>query len=195
MGGMKTRTLFVLAIACTASAATAAEAAWQEDLYLGRGDHWRIRLPIAVTNSLDKPCEGHAVALKAGRDLPIAGVRLEELRLVDEQGDGLLFGVWNKQSRIENGPVPDGADVAIPVTLPAGGGATYWLYWGNPSAWGYADFFKDRPKSRGACDPAGSVSARAGTVEHLSVRMDGEDAAWPTPENGPAWEVRVPVRV
>ncbi|MBR1588216.1 MAG: hypothetical protein IJ658_07815, partial [Kiritimatiellae bacterium] len=133
----------ILGALAAAAANDGSSAIWRDDLYLGRGGVWKCRAPITVTNPATAACEGQPVALKVGKDLPIAGVRMEELRLVDEKGNGLLFGVWGDE-RIENGPVPDGAEVSIPVSLPANGTATYWLYWGNPSAWGYADFFKGR---------------------------------------------------
>ena len=127
-----------------ATAANGAPSAkWRDDLYLGRGGFWKCRAPITVANPAAEACEGRPVALKVGKDLPITGVRLEELRLVDEKGKELLFGAWGDE-RIENGPLPDGAEISIPVSLPANGTAVYWLYWDNPSAWGYADFFKER---------------------------------------------------
>lgn len=116
---------------------------WEENLYLGRGSFWQKRIPISVSNHLDEPCEGAPATLKAGTDLPLSGVRVEELRLVDENGTPLLFGVWGDE-RIESGPIPQDAEISIPVSLPAKGSATYWLYWDNPCAWGYADFFKAR---------------------------------------------------
>ena len=116
---------------------------WCDDLYLGRGGVWTRRTPIMLSNQTAEAYEGLPVALKVGKDLPIANVRIEELRLVDEKDNELLFGVWGDE-RIENGPVPDGAELSIPVSLPANGFAVYWLYWNNPSAWGYADFFKER---------------------------------------------------
>ena len=141
---MKTTTVYCLAAAALiAPLAFSENVAWRDDLYLGRGEFWQRRVPITVTNPTDEACEGQPVALQVGRDLPIAGARVEELRLVDETGGGLLFSVWGDE-RIENGPVPEGAEVSIPVSLPAKGSATYWLYWDNPSAWGYADFFKER---------------------------------------------------
>ena len=144
MCSMKTTTVYCLAAAALiAPLAFSENVAWREDLYLGRGEFWQRRVPITVTNPTDEACEGQPVALQVGRDLPIAGARVEELRLVDETGGGLLFSVWGDE-RIENGPVPEGAEVSIPVSLPAKGSATYWLYWDNPSAWGYADFFKER---------------------------------------------------
>ena len=141
---MKITTVYCLAAAALiAPLAFSENVAWREDLYLGRGEFWQRRVPITVTNPTDEACEGQPVALQVGRDLPIAGARVEELRLVDETGGGLLFSVWGDE-RIENGPVPEGAEVSIPVSLPAKGSATYWLYWDNPSAWGYADFFRER---------------------------------------------------
>ena len=116
---------------------------WEENLYLGRGDFWRKRVPITVSNPQDEPCNGSPATLKPGKELPIAGVRVEELRLLDEKGNALLFGVWGDE-RIESGPIPENAEISIPVSLPAKGSATYWLYWDNPCAWGYADFFKGR---------------------------------------------------
>ena len=144
MCSMKITTVYSLvAAALLAPSALSENVAWKEDFYLGHGEFWKCRVPIVVSNPTGEACEGQPVALVAGRDLPIVGVRVEELRLVNDAGKGLLFGVWG-DARIENGPVPEGAEVSIPVSLPANGSATYWLYWDNPSAWGYADFYKGR---------------------------------------------------
>ena len=71
-------------IALAASAANGdSPTKWRDDLYLGRGEFWKHRVPITVANPAAEACEGRPVALKVGKDLPIVGVRLEELRFVD----------------------------------------------------------------------------------------------------------------
>ena len=187
-----------IASVCGALAAIAASDSpstkWRNDLYLGRGGFWKCRAPITATNHAPETCNGRPVSLKVGKDLPIAGVRLEELRLVDEKGKELLFGAWGDK-RIENGPLPEGVELSIPVSLPAKGTAVYWLYWNNPSAWGYADFFKERVGFEKSGVKLPAVSARVGATELLSAAFVGEDAAWPVSLADSSWTFRVPVRL
>ena len=62
---MKHTTLCCLvAAALIAPSAFSGNVAWREDLYLGRGEFWRCRVPIAVTNPSDEACEGKPVALR-----------------------------------------------------------------------------------------------------------------------------------
>ena len=60
-------------VALAASAANGdSTAKWRDDLYLGRGGFWKCRAPITVTNPTAEACEGQPVALKVGKDLPVA---------------------------------------------------------------------------------------------------------------------------
>jgi len=180
------RLAFVATLLGFAPYGSVAASRWADDLYLGRGDLWRQRVPIVVTNDAANACTGTPVSVRVGASaLPIAGVRVEELRLVDDRGVGLLFSVWAKK-RIEHGAVPDGASLTLPVSLPPRAGATYWLYWDNPSAWGYADHWS-APVRPSAC------SARVGPAERLSVQTCGDDSPWAEAESDA--DFRVPLRV
>lgn len=122
----------------------------RNDLWLGRGGTWNAHVPVAVANPSDTAWEGRAVVLPVGAGegrLPVAGARVEELRLVDGRGVQLEFGVWSadKGRMLTSGPVPEGALFSIPVCAAAHGKADYKVYFDNPRAWGLADFWKHRP--------------------------------------------------
>ena len=169
-------------------AASAADSGWADRLWLGRGGFWTKRVAFTVTNATDSAVEGQPVSLRVGAgkaELPLAGVRVDELRLVDSRGVELLYAVWPKKGgRVESGPIPDGAIVAIPLCAAAKGSASYRFYFGNPSAWALADFLEGRAKD--------ATVVRVGPVETLDASRVGEGDPWPA-DGG--WELRVPVRV
>ena len=151
----KTLMTALAALAMTATADT-----WPDRLWLGRGGFWTERVGFAVTNPSEGPVEGRPVSIRVGADkdeLPLAGVRIEELRLVDARGVELLYGVWvpGETVQLEKGPIPAGAEITIPLCAAAKATANYFFYFGNPSAWALAD----RLKGRGVTDLNGGFEA------------------------------------
>ena len=142
----------VFAAAAIAAFAAAADT---PDLWLGRGGFWRESAGITVFNASANAWEGLPVMVKAGRgenELPVEGVRIEELRLVDGKGVELEYGVWSLDGKtfLTEGPVPRGAQLVLPATCAAGCVASMRLHWNNPKAWGLADFWKKRPTAKDA---------------------------------------------
>ena len=165
------------------SAGVASAGEWRDDLWLGRGALWTNRVAITVSNGTGEDWNGRTVAVSASR-LPLGSARVEELRLVDSRGVQLECGVADASGAfVETGTVPADGSVAVPVVCPAGGKATYELYYGNASAWGLADRWNRRPDAEGTVE--------IGESESLSFRTPGEDATWTEGE----WLWRVPVRV
>lgn len=122
----------------------------RNDLWLGRGGTWNAHVPVTVANPSDVEWKGRTVAIPVGTvagQLPLAGVRIEELRLVDVRGVQLEYGVWSadKGRLLTTGAVPEHALFTIPVCASAHGKADYKIYFDNPRAWGLADFWKQRP--------------------------------------------------
>ncbi|MCQ2393706.1 MAG: DUF4091 domain-containing protein [Kiritimatiellae bacterium] len=183
---MKNIILVVGVLCAVLVGAQNAAAPWAVDLALARGNFWRQRAPIAVSNPLDKSCAGSLATVSLDA-LGLVGTRVEELRLVDERGKELLYSVWAKD-RVTAGKIPAGAEFTLPVTLPARGKATYWLYWDNPVAWGLADSYPEK-----AARTPSQAMAQAGAPERLNVRFDGETAVWPAGVR--TWDFRVPVRL
>ena len=135
----------ILTVAALAASAWAAEQRWRDDLWLGRGGFWRARVGVTVENTSDEAWKGRSVSVPLAK-LPFAGARVEELRLVDARGVQLEYGVWDGRSaRVAEGPVPPDGTFVIPVVCGAHGAAAFQIYYDNPSAWGLADFWKERP--------------------------------------------------
>ena len=135
----------VVVCALAACALAAAEQRWRDDLWLGRGGYWRARVGVTVENTSDEAWEGRSVSVPLAK-LPLAGARVEEIRLVDARGVQLEYGVWDGQSTfVTEGPVPSGGMFVIPVVCAAHGTAEFQIYYDNPSAWGLADLWKERP--------------------------------------------------
>ena len=136
--------LVVLALSVGLSGLAATE--WPERLWLGRGGFWTARVGFAVSNVTDRAVLGEPVALRVGAgadELPLAGVRVGELRLVDARGVEILYGVRTVDGELlREGTVPSDAEVTIPFCAAAKESARYFFYYGNASAWALADFLE-----------------------------------------------------
>ncbi len=126
-----------------------ARAEWQHPLWLGRGDVWRARLPITVTNPSDAALEGSPVALTVG-DAPgqaqLAGARAESVRVTDARGTQLLYGLWtpDQSKTFTTGAIQPGATLVLPAVSPPKSTTRLYVYFDNPHAWGLADHFDKR---------------------------------------------------
>ena len=146
--------------------------AWAQGLWLGRGGVWNERVEVAVSNSTDKAWCAESVRV----DVPaLANARPESIRLVDSCGTQLEYAVVSPGRFI------------LPVSAAPGEVSRYWLYAGNPHAWGLSDQWPHKPKRKIA-----AADVRVGDLERRNLGADGENAPWP--ESG-GWEYRVPVRV
>ena len=182
------RTIFLAACAAMCACAEV------PDLWLGRGGYWRKSSALCVFNGTTNAWEGMPVSVKIGggeNELPVAGVRIEELRLVDAKGVELEYGVWSADGKtfLTEGPAPAGGEIVVPATCAGGSVASMRFYWGNPQAWGLADFWKKRPNAK-AKAPFVHVCAPVET----DLREVGIDAKW-APDGGRPWAYRLPVRV
>lgn len=159
-------------LACLGANASRAAAPWAEDLWLGRGDWWRNRIAISVTNTTDSAWTGRVVAARIDglRNLPE-----RELRLVASDGAELEYDVR-------------GDILAVPVTCDRGAEATLYLYYGNPSAWELAERLK------GEVDAALPVAV-GGRPETLSVREPPAERDWLRAEDGRPWAYRLLIRL
>ena len=183
--------VYWICLAALMPAVVMADGAWAENLHLSRGGFWKCRVPIAVVNGADTAVSGAVVEVRASFKgaLPIAGTRAEELRLVNERGTELVFGLWDGDKRIKRGKVPENAVLSVPVVLSPRGGAVYHLYWNNPAAWGREDFYDKRAAADSRLD------AVVGGVETLNYREVGHDVPWAPPAGTGEWDFRVPLRV
>jgi hypothetical protein len=122
---------------------------WSKPLWLGRGDVWHARFPVTLANPSDAPLEGIPVALAIGDapgQAPLAGTRAEALRVTDEKGTQLLYGLWmpDSSTAFTTGAIPAGATLTLPAVCAPHTSTTYTVYFDNPHAWGLADFFTQR---------------------------------------------------
>ena len=96
----------VVCVLAACACVVAVEQRWRDDLWLGRGGYWRARVGVTVENTSDEAWEGRSVSVPLAK-LPLAGTRVEEIRLVDARGVQLEFGVWSGHSEfVTEGPVP-----------------------------------------------------------------------------------------
>ncbi len=126
-----------------------AAAEWQHPLWLGRGDVWRARFPVTLTNPSSAALEGTPVGLLVGDapgQAPLTGTRAEALRVTDEKGTQLLYGLWlpDQAAAFTTGAIPAGATLTLPAVCGPNTSTTYTVYFDNPSAWGLADFYDKR---------------------------------------------------
>jgi hypothetical protein len=136
--------LVLVFMACITRAAE-----WQHPLWLGRGEVWRARFPVTVSNPSDSALEGEPVALTVGSEpcqAPLAGARAEAVRVTDANGTQLLFGLWspNQGAAFTTGAIPAGATLVLPAVCAPHTSTTYTVYFDNPRAWSLSDFFAKR---------------------------------------------------
>ena len=145
-----------------------AAAGWHHPLWLGRGDAWRARFAVTITNPSDVALEGAPVAITVGDQpcqAPLAGARAEEVRVTDARGTQLLHGLWapDGATPVATGPVPAGATLVLPAVCGPRATTTCHVYFANPHAWGLADSFEERPPAEPNGDfEAGSNGIPAG---------------------------------
>ena len=123
------RSFCIVVCALAACTLMAAEQRWRDDLWLGRGGYWRARVGVTVENTSDEAWEGRSVSVPLAK-LPLAGARVEEIRLVDARGVQLEFGVWSDHSEfVTEGAVPADGMFVIPVVCDAHASADFCIYY------------------------------------------------------------------
>lgn len=118
---------------------------WQHPLYLGHGDFWRQRVPVAVQNDSAFDLQGDPITLQVGAggdELPLQGVSAESFRVTNAFGDQLLFRLTDSDGfLVERGLVPAGAQLTIPLENGPGEESIYYVYFDNVSAWAVGEYF------------------------------------------------------
>ncbi len=122
---------------------------WQHPLWLGRGDVWRARFPVTVTNPSVTAVSGEPVAVTVGDgtgQAPLVGARAEALRVTDAKGTQLLYGLWtpDQNTTFSTGAIPAGATLVLPAVCATQATARLYVYFDNPHAWGLSDTFEKR---------------------------------------------------
>ena len=120
------------------STSTAIAAPWHHPLYLDGTGWWRQRVPLQITNDGATPLNGFPVACSVGTaaaPLPLAGHRAESIRVCDASGTEMLYVLRDPSGAVvEQGPIPDGSSLSIPVECPPTAKVLYYVYFDNPQA-------------------------------------------------------------
>lgn len=107
------------------------------------GALWPTRVSITVTNPMEKVLETFVpVAIES---LPIAGQKVDSLRLFDAEGHELIFGLADSDTlSCRRGVVPQRGSLTIPVKVEAKSSSVYWLYYGNEKSFPLPDWLTVR---------------------------------------------------
>ena len=119
---------------------------WHHPLYMANNDYWRQRIPVTITNSLNRDLMGDPVKLQIGKSsgqARIAGAQAQSIRVTTSDGGELTYRVVDKDGRmVERGPVPENGMMILPVECKADTSTTVFVYFDNPSAWAPGDYYK-----------------------------------------------------
>lgn len=122
---------------------------WHHPLALDGGDYWRARLPVTITNDGNKPLEGMPVEVNIVGHEPtsaLVGREARQIRVTNADGVEMLFALYGLGGEaIEEGPIPSGASLVLPVECEAEGSVTYHVYFDNPAAGLVPDYLTARP--------------------------------------------------
>jgi len=133
---------------------------WHHPLYLGHEGFWKQRLPVKIHNNTDLDLAGDPLVIEVGKgwdNIPLKGFRAEAIRLINKEGKQLLCRIDDPDGNlIEQGVIPDGSVLTVPVECPARDTVTYFIYTDNPSAWPVGEYFyTHREVSNGGFEKTG----------------------------------------
>lgn len=119
-------------------------ALWNNKLYNNGGDYWRCRYVVTITNSSNTPIEGTPVEIVvSNRGLNIVGESAGTIRVCDERGVELLFGILDATDQwISRDKIQLNSKLIIPVSVYGKSQTNIYIYFQNPSAWNVPDFWQ-----------------------------------------------------
>lgn len=121
---------------------------WRHPLTLDGGDYWRARVPVAIANESDQPLDGSPLEIAIdpqGALAELIGEKAGRIRVTDSGGTEMLFVVYDHGGVKVEDEIPAGASLVLPVECKGKSTATYYVYFGNPSAWPVPDYLEARP--------------------------------------------------
>jgi len=112
---------------------------------MGHDGFWKERVPLVIHNNTDLELAGVPLVIEVGRGsdrIPLKGALAEAIRVTNQQGKQLLYRLNGPDGNlIEEGPVPIGATLTVPVECPARDEVTCFIYSDNTSAWRVGEYF------------------------------------------------------
>lgn len=170
------------------SGAGAAEIPWHHPLYLDGTGWWRQRVAVKVANDGPAELAGFPISLTVGSASgqgPLLGQRAESVRVCDARGTEMLFALRDAGGAVvEQGPIPEGSTLVIPVEVPARATAVYYIYFDNPHAGRLPDFLSARTSLTNGDVELGDGDAPTGWLHDPAD--DRHRASWSTehPQSG-----------
>jgi hypothetical protein len=166
-------------VCCVVCWAATAETPWHHPLSCDGGGYWPLRVPVCVRNIGDGPLSGMPAPIELTQANGLVGNAVAGLRVVDADGDEVLYDVRDDKGEPKRGAVSlaDGDRIVLPVEIPAKGNATYYLYAGNPAAWPVMDWLSTGMANggfeQGGDMPEKWTSSLADDAHRLSLTRDG----------------------
>jgi len=118
---------------------------WHHPLYMGHHGIWKERIPVMIHNNTDLELAGDPLLIEVGKGgdkIPLKGAMAEAIRLTNRQGKQLMYRLDGPDgNRIEEGMVPAGSVLTVPVECPARDTVTYFIYADNSEAWPVGEYF------------------------------------------------------
>lgn len=150
--------IMILLVSCKPSIRPVSE--WHHPLYMGHNGFWKQRVPLVIHNHTDLNLAGDPLVIEVGKGrekLAIRGVMAQTIRVTNQQGKQLLCRLNGPAGNlIEEGPVPIGSALTVPVECLAQNEVTYFIYSDNSSAWPVGEYFyTHREVSNGGFEMSG----------------------------------------
>lgn len=124
---------------------------WHQ-LYIPGGDYWHKRIGIDVVNESKTELIGEEVRLKIGKkegEINIVDREVKEIRVCDANGNEFLYSIVDANGKIiEEGKIPEDAELVFPVEIKGGERKRYYVYFDNPQAWSVPEFWEVTAKKQ-----------------------------------------------
>ena len=158
--------LLFLATALSLAVGAHAEELWHTRLFLPGSDTWHARIPVDLTNATGDELAGYPVALPVGDgkdEVNLLGAQARGIRVCNAAGVELLFDLRDANGvRLEDGPVPAGSTLTVPLTAPASGTQLLFVYFDNPDTYLVPDYLPGQAEAANGGFESGTGNLPAG---------------------------------
>jgi len=143
---------------------------------MGNNDYWHQRIPVTITNNMDRDLMGEPAWLNVGigkGEARLVGFPAEAVRVTGVDGSELTYRVIDKAGNIiERGPIPENSTIVFPVECKADTITTNFIYFDNPSAWAPGDYY---PTHAGISNESIELDAGYGPAGWEFTLSEGEN--------------------